>query len=64
MIRRYLVHFLFSMKGYSIPFTRTMVGDGSEAAKVAWRAVVMAEAGERRGLAGISITIESISPLN
>ena len=64
MIRRYLVHFLLSMKGYSTPFTRAMVGDGSEAAKVAWRAVVMAEAVERKGSAGISITIEAIEPLN
>ncbi len=66
MIRRYQVHFIFiyPLRGYSIPFTHTMFGDGSEAARVAWIAVVRGLVEDRKWLPGFRLSIHSIEPLN
>jgi len=64
MIRRYQVHYLIRIRSIAQDFTCEMVGDGSDAAKVAWRTVLQHRFTPRTNQDNLRVFILSAEPLN
>ena len=64
MIRRYQVHYLIRYRSIAQDFTCEMVGDGTEAAKAAWRAVLQHRFTPRTNHENLRVVILSAEPLN